>query len=203
MRIRTAELSDCKAIAIMHRINLDKSFLGSLGTGFLKILYQAINNHQGGFLIVAVENNELAGFVSGVDDVKSFYKLFLYKKWLAAIFAIIPKLFSLNIIKKVIETFSYGGHDSEISLPKAELLSIAVNEKYRGQGISTQLFEELANNFKLKGIKEFKIIVGSDLLPARKFYSKIGCVERASTQIHQGQESIILAYSIQPNQVVL
>ena len=109
MLIRKANLNDCAAIAEMHRDNLDQSFLGSLGLGFLNVLYQALNIYPCGFLIVAEEIDQLVGFVSGVDNMKQFYKFFLFKKLFHAIFTILPKLFSLNNLKKILETSRYGG----------------------------------------------------------------------------------------------
>jgi ribosomal protein S18 acetylase RimI-like enzyme len=185
----------------MHKTNLDKSFLGSLGVGFLNILYQTLIIYPGGLLIVAEENDQLAGFVSGVDHIRKFYKFFICKKIFSTIFTILPKLISLNNLKKILETSNYGGHETRVDLPNAELLSIAVNEEYRGQGISAQLFEQLCKSFSSKGITEFKIVVGVELLPARKFYSKIGCVEVSSVQVHQGLESKNLTYSIMNNEV--
>lgn len=194
MQIRKANSSDCQSIAELHKRNLDQSFLGTLGVNFLRLLYQALVLYPGGFLIIAAESDEIVGFVSGVDNVKKFYKFFIGKKWPQAIFTLLPNLFSINNLKKIFETSRYGKHQDDIIAPDAELLSIALDEKYRGRGISAQLFERLAREFTTGGIHQFKIIVGASLLPARKFYQKMGCVNVAKTEIHHGQESEVLIF---------
>ncbi|MFH0780022.1 MAG: GNAT family N-acetyltransferase [Parcubacteria group bacterium] len=192
MNIRFANLTDCHQIARLHKTCLTESFLGLLGIGILNILYKALAKYPGGILFVAQEGDETIGFVSGVDNVKRFYKFFLKKFWFNASFLLFLKVFSPKTLKKIFETMNYGANEKIEGLPEAELLSIAVIEKFRGQGASKMLFDELKQEFNNRNISKFKIIVGCCLIGAQKFYEKMGCVKVAETEIHKGASSKIL-----------
>lgn len=196
MLIRKAKLDDCLAVAQLHARCLTESFLGTLGHGFLTALYQALIQYSGGTVIVAEEKNEIIGFVSGVDEIKKFYNFFIKNKWPAIIYTLLPKAFSTKIIKKILETRHYSDKKFSITVPETELLSIAVTEEFRGQGVSAELFKQLAEEFKKKGKNKFKIIVGNNLIGAKKFYQKMGCEKISQTEIHQDLPSDILIYKI-------
>lgn len=192
MNTRLADLNDYPKIAHLHKTCLTESFLGLLGVGILRILYKALAKYPGGILFVAMEGDEIIGFVSGVDNVKRFYRFFLKKYWLKASVPLFLKIFSLKTLKKIFETMNYGTSEEIGGLPHAELLSIAVKEEFRGQGASKLLFDALKQEFKNRNISKFKIIVGCCLVGAQKFYEKMGCVKVAETEIHKGASSKIL-----------
>ena len=79
--------------------------------------------------------------------------------------------------------------DEKYTNPSAELLSIVVDEKYRGQGIAQALFEQLAVKFHKRGFSKFKIIVGEVLISAQHFYEKMGAQKRRKIEIHKGEVS--------------
>lgn len=81
-------------------------------------------------------------------------------------------------------------------MPEAELLSIVVDEAYRGKGISPRLFNKLIEEFKKVGIEKFKVVVGSNLLPACRFYEKMGGVFHSEIEVHKGERSRVYVWEI-------
>ncbi|HDY69133.1 MAG TPA: GNAT family N-acetyltransferase [Candidatus Scalindua sp.] len=88
---------------------------------------------------------------------------------------LLPKILNLQFVKKIIETLLYPAR-KEQNLPNAELLSIVVDKNYRGKGIAQNLFEKLEEEFRSRDIKQFKVVVGSDLKAACRFCEKMGCI---------------------------
>lgn len=81
-------------------------------------------------------------------------------------------------------------------MPKAELLSIVVEEAYRGEGISQRLFNKLVEEFEKYDIDRFKVVVGSNLLPACKFYEKMGGIFHSEIEVHKGEKSRVYVWRI-------
>ena len=83
--------------------------------------------------------------------------------------------------------------DSNISadLPKEELLSIVVNPTHQGEGHAENLFKALCSHFGAEGASRFSIVVGSNLVRAHAFYTKMGCVPVKEIQVHKGADSVV------------
>lgn len=195
IQIRNAHFSDCREIAKIHKKCLDKSFLATLGEKFLTLLYKSLIECENGILIVAEDNGKIIGFVSATANTGDFYRYFLKKKFIKASFLLLPKAINLNTLRKIFETLKYSKKkEINVSLPEAELLSIAVKEDYQRKGIAKQLFEALVNEFHKKRIKEFRIVVGSNLFKAKKFYQKMGCIKLGEFELHEGKKSEIYVF---------
>ena len=54
-----------RRVAQLHAENINQGFLSSLGLNFLMLLYQAIDESPVSVLILAWEDNQVVGFVSG------------------------------------------------------------------------------------------------------------------------------------------
>lgn len=196
IQIRKAGLSDCLSVAKMHRVYLDKSFLGTLGERFLNLLYKSLIKWRSGYFVIAENNGRVVGFVAGVANINEFYKYFFKTYFIKASFILLPKVFNLNIILKILETLRHSRGSANISLPEAELLSIAVKKNHQGKGVSKRLFERLVNDFYRVGINEFKIIVGSNLTQAIKFYRKMKCKNVGEIEVHKGERSELYVMGI-------
>ncbi len=81
-------------------------------------------------------------------------------------------------------------------MPKAELLVLAVRKEYEGSGLAQNLFEKLIEIFREKGVQEFRITTGDELIRAQKFYEKMGAVKVNDMEIHKGHRSWIYRYEI-------
>ena len=185
-----------RQIADLHRKNLSSGFLSTLGDRVLALLYREIQRYPGGMLIAAESHGQIAGFIAGVDHTGRFYRWFLRRNLLRGACVMLPRLFSLRTIRRVIETMRYSGKQSTDDLPDAELLSIAVDSEYRRQGTAELCYRALESHFASVGIERFRIVVGKQLEPAMKFYEKMGAVRTAEVEVHAGQGSWVLVQQV-------
>jgi len=195
MNISLATKKDSVQIARIHKQEINQGFLSQLGVKFLSKLYEATIMSKNSFVVVARENNQIIGFISGCTNVKNFYKYFLKKYTLWAIIILLPKLLKFATIKKIFETLKYSRKKEE-NLPETELLVIAIKKEFHGQGIAIKMFNFFVNEMKNKKIKQFKVIVGKNLSRAIGFYEKMGFKFHSNTQIHQGPLSKIYIYNV-------
>lgn len=194
MKIVLAEKSDAFQIAKIHKAEINKGFLSTLSVSFLKNLYLSIIDSDVNFCVVAKENNEVIGFISGVSDLDKFYSNFFKKYFFQSFFILFKKFFSISFIIKAFETLFYPIKESE--LPKAELLTMAVKNQFHGQGIASNMFSEFVVEMKNKNTKLFKVLVGEELKPAIGFYEKMGFKFLKNTKVHGNKNSRIYIYDI-------
>ena len=194
MNIVLAQKSDALAVAKIHKTEIGKGFLSSLPMAFLEKLYVAIIESEGGVCVVAKENNQVVGFITGTASVKSFYAFFLKRYSVQATCILFLKVFNVSQLKKIFETLFYPV--KEKSLPPAELLTMAVVKEFQGKGIASQLFLEFVQAMKKKNVTEFKVLVGEELLPAIRFYEKAGFVFLKNINIHNNKKTRVYVYTI-------
>ena len=195
MDIGKAKNIDIENVALLHREYINTGFLSSLGSPFLELIYQSMVNSNNAFCIVSKENNQIIGFSSGAISVGAFYKDFLMSNIIKASMILLPKILNLQFVKKIFETLLYPSR-KEQNLPNAELLSIVVDKDYRGKGIAQKLFGKLEEEFRSRNIKQFKVIVGSKLIAACKFYEKMDGILYSEIEVHKGEKSRIFVWEI-------
>ncbi len=184
-----------RQVAQLHKKYINKGFLSKLGEDFLYCLYKAVSLSDEAVLVVYIEEeSSVKGFVAGAKGVKGLKKSMLALCKFKLI-KVIPKLLSLERIKRFLETNRYVSSDLE-GLPTAELLSIAVAQEMRGRGISQVLYKELCKQFKALGVDSFKIVAGESLKAAQRFYEKMGAKAVGSIELHKGEVSKVYIQSI-------
>jgi len=197
LKIRRADFRDAEACAKIHQQEIATGFLSQLGFRFLEALYTAMVTSQHALCIVAeYEKGEVVGFVSGCFHVSKFYKEFLIKHGLKVFLILLPHMVKPFVLKKVFETATYpftivdtDTAVEENSLPKAELLSIAVKSHVRGTGVSQWLAEALFDECTNRLIQEIKVVVGFENIRANKFYEKLGFKLHSNIFVHESAMS--------------
>jgi ribosomal protein S18 acetylase RimI-like enzyme len=194
----TKELADMyRQVAHLHVANLDRGFLSTLGVGFLSELYRAIGQCQGTILIVKSEQGKVVGFAAGLSAPMSVIYRRMMRRMPTLVWSLIPVLFSFARLNRLIEIFRYTNSESERGdLPVAELLSIAVSPACRGKGIAETMYSELMDQFRQTKITQFKIVVGSELAPAHKFYHRMGAQAIREITIHGGARSVVYVQKV-------
>lgn len=185
-------------VALLHINGLDQGFLATLGENFLALLYRSIDECTESVLFVEPEDETegVQGFVTGSTGMRPIYRQML-KHPLSLLTALVPSLFSIARIKRILEISRYGkGSEQSAELPSYELLSIVVSGASRGTGCAERLFMKLASYCKSNGISAFKIVVGDGLAPAHKFYRRMGAIENGRIEVHEGQGSVIYIYKV-------
>ncbi len=193
MNVEKAKDPHFEKIAFLHREYIKTGFLSSLGLPFLTLMYHTMGNSNNAFCVVAKDNNKIIGFSSGTISVGTFYKDFLKRNFIRASMILLPKFFNVRFPKKMFETLFYPAM-KEQSLPRSELLSIVVDKNYRGRGIAQELFRKLEEEFRSRNIKEFKVVVGSKLITACKFYEKMGGFFSTEIEVHKGEKSRVYVW---------
>lgn len=178
-------------VAQLHCDYINKSFLASLGPRFLAMLYEAIDKDKSSVLIVKEVDGDIIGFVSGTASLRPIYKSLLLHPF-SLFMSLIRHVLSLPKLFKIFEILLLSKNNPVLAkLPNHELLTIAIDPKYQGQGHAEDLFNSLCEYFKKVNVKSFKVIVGADLSRAHAFYLKMGCNEIGEVEVHKGNNSLV------------
>lgn len=190
MIFRLAQKKDAWQIAEIHQQEIKKGFLSTLNNNFLTKIYSAIIGSKYSFCVIAEKDQKIRGFIAGVTDFNSFYLYFLKRYFFSAIVLIFPKIFNFKNIKKIFEVLFYP--QKEENLPEAELLSMALSKDFQGKGIAGLMFNKFISEMKNRKINSFKVLVGSSLSPAIRFYEKNGFKFLKETRVHENVSRIYI-----------
>ena len=192
-----ASPADLQQVAELHAAGIDRGFLATLGTRFLRLLYRAIDESPAGTLAMEVRDGRVVGFIAGSDGMRPVLRRML-RHPVALAAALLPVLVRPRKLAGILEVLRAGGADDAPPgappLPRAELLSLAVDPRYRGQGIADALYRTLQARFRERGILAFRIVVGDPLVPAHRFYRRMGARAAARTEVHRGAGSTIYVH---------
>ena len=174
------------AVATLHCENISTGFLSSLGKGFLKQVYSALPSCSAGFGYVCEQpDGRVLGFVACSESTGRVYKQSMIRRGLPMALAILPRFLRHPcIIKRIWETLRYPGSVAD-DLPRAEVLSIAVDDSARGQGVGKALLQRAFEEFSRRGLRRVKVAVGGDNEGANAFYQRCG-FHLAVTRQHHG-----------------
>jgi ribosomal protein S18 acetylase RimI-like enzyme len=210
MAIIRADRPHCPSIARLHLAGISAGFLPRLGIRFLTQLYSAMVVSKYGVLLVSVdEKGDPDGFVSGSILLKSLYLDFLFSTYgFRSAIEVGSSLFKREkknrrhdqdsirlLLTKCIGTLLYPFKRTADSLPKAELISIVVDEKRRSGGIAKDLLAALEREFFRQGISQFKVYAGAENKRACSFYEKLGGKFMKQIEVHKGEISNLYVFN--------
>ncbi len=147
---RRATPGDIDAIVHLHNLAFPGFFLTFLGGSFLRLLYRAFVDVDGGICIVAQDGDGLRGVIVGAADPGSFFATLPGKR--AGLFALraMPGLLHnpLLVVCKCAWALFYRG-ERPAALPGAGLLSsVAVSPDMSGRGIGRKLVEAFCDELR-------------------------------------------------------
>jgi ribosomal protein S18 acetylase RimI-like enzyme len=190
-----ASPNDALQIAKLHKNRITLGFLSQQDNQFLSELYRHLIENE--IVFVAKANDLVVGFVSGTVTTSGLFKQFLLSNIPLLIKFAISNIFSVSFIKKCFETFfSPMRMRSEEGSGLPELLSIVVDSQFAGSGTGKKLVEALDNEFITRGIKKYKVVVGSTL-DANGFYLRNGFEKAGEVEIHRGYTSYVYVKSLE------
>jgi len=163
-----------QTVARLHQEGIPTGFLSSLGTTFLTELYRSISQSSEGFGFVVCENEAVVGFVAFTTNLRRLYRTVLWGHGIKLIRILLPRLFSAETIKKIIQNIFYPGKTKKLNLPEAEFLSIAVSSSCRGKGLAGQLINYGFEECRRRGIPQVKVLVAEANQTANRLYQKNG-----------------------------
>lgn len=183
--------------AEIHMQEIPDGFLPTFGVGFLSHLYSHIATSDKSFLIVALRQGEVCGFICGSYGNGSLYKSFLARNFIKVAIPVAFRLFSPGVLTKIIEILKYPAGESMDDLPGSEILNFCVSGTCQGQGVGQMLFRALCEEFHDKGIARIRIVTGVNQVSAQNFYISAGAIKVADIQIHRNISSQIYIYTIE------
>lgn len=185
-------------VARLHAENIDQGFLPKLGIPFLSLLYEAIDATECSTLIVKIHKGRVVGFVAGTQSMRPIY-LNLIRRWPRLIWCLLPSALSPRKLWKIFEVLLFSRKSSSIpQMPRAELLSIAVDSAFRGHGYARCLYRNLVHFFSTRGADSFRIVVGESLEAAHRFYTQMGAIAVGNIQVHAGANSRVYVHRCPP-----
>lgn len=186
-----------KEVARLHIEYIKSGFMSQLGERFLKCFYKTISKSESSYLAVYInEKNEVCGFISGTISLLNLKKDFKKNCKLIIIASFLKLIFDPVKILKFFESYMYASSKKFKVTTNSELISIAVKQELRGKGIAKILYKSLVDFFKEKNANIFKIMVGSNLTEANKFYEKMGAKKILEVEIHKGSKSYLYLHNI-------
>lgn len=188
---------DYRQVAQLHVDCLNQGFLSTLGTDFLSLMYECIDEDPTATLLTCERDGEIVGFITSSGSLRSVYIRMLGHTW-RLIASIAPSLLSQRRLLRVLEILRYGAvaTSTGVSLPKAELLSLAVASEWRGTGCAEELYQRLVTTLAKAREPAFKIVVGAALAPAHRFYQRMGALPAAQIEVHAGEASTVYVHTI-------
>lgn len=189
MEYSKASPDDIQNIIEIFQASFYEDILISLGGIPPKDFFAAIFNlfliAENEAFIIAREENKIAGFLFIPADMKRI--------WLEAVlgghvFKIIYYLWSwsgfkyksmLNLLR---DKYLFLGSHKKVLKADAQVLTIAVAQHFRNQGIAKELLQNGINYLRSKKVKSVRLEVRPQNLSAKKVYEKIGFTYRGCTR---------------------
>ncbi len=182
--IRPATADEASVLAGLHA-EIRTGFLPRLGSRFLTRLYRALIAWPGADVLVAHDGAAPLGFVASVDDTGRFYKHFLRRHGLPAVFLLLPKLVRPSILRRIWETFQYGTETQTVEV-EAELFAIATSTESRGRGLGATLLEAAVERYRERGLDRVQVVVSTDNAASLAAHRR----DRKSTRLNSSHTDI-------------
>ena len=185
-----------RQLAQIHKEEIDGGSLAKLGTRFLTRLYRALSSSPHSFVIVARQEEYVAGFICGAIDARSVYRRFMLRRGLFTLPILLPQLVSPGRLQRVLETLLYPSKKEHQNLPRPEILSFCVTQRWQRRGLGRKLFGALVGEFRERDVPRIKIVTGDKQTKAQMFYESLHATKAAEIEIHDGTTSLVYTYDI-------
>ena len=190
IEVRPATPADAARIAELHASRISEGFLTSLGPRFLTRLYRRVARSPRAFAVVVTDHGRVVAFAAASDDVSRFYKEFIVRDGVIAGLGSAPRV--VRSIPRVLETLRYPGLTSE--LPKAEILSVATDERAAGLGYGSMALTHATRELERRGCTTAKVVAGADNDSALRLYHRNGFATHAEISVHGDAPSEVLVW---------
>lgn len=183
MEIRQANRSDLKKIVSLHIECFKDSFSSQIGNNLLEAYYREFFDKVPELFLVAVDNSRVIGMCMGYYCEDNRYsKQFLQHNFIRLGIKCIElvckrnkqMLKKINDIKKGTSEKTIIKDENDIPDNCGDILSICVDQEYRGSGIAHKLVESYHNVLKNNNRDVCFLSVRQNNLRAIAFYEKCG-----------------------------
>lgn len=174
MVVRDMGKEDIRDVARLHVEGISTGFISSLGMNFVSCLYGAILQSKSSFGFVAVNDGTVVGFGAVTTNVRELYKAVIFKHGVRLALAVAGKMFSWRRLKNAFETLFFPSRVERPDLPRAELLSMAVEHGHRRVGVGSELMRRVYEECLQRGIERLKVATGAFMEGTNTFYAECG-----------------------------
>jgi ribosomal protein S18 acetylase RimI-like enzyme len=193
LTLRSATVGEAGALAALHTQRISEGFLPTLGPAFLARLYRRLLRSPLGAVIVAAgEPGTIAGLAAGTTDVAAFYRSFLVRDGLPAAIRAAPQV--ARALPRVRETLRYPSTTG--TLPRAEVLAVAVTAGAAGQGLGAGLVTALCGELERRGARAVKVVAATDNTAARRCYLAAQFAEHSLLVVHGTRASTVYVRTV-------
>jgi ribosomal protein S18 acetylase RimI-like enzyme len=172
--VRLMRPADASSVARLHEQEIDFGFISTLGRRFLTTLYAAMLESGEVVIFVAQVEGRVIGFCAVTPDVSKMYKAVMHKRWWKLGLVLLPRVFSLKVIKHCYETLRYPNREDTAELPEAELVSMAVDNEWTGRGVGKLVARHAIQSVDDLGVSCLRVAVLESTVGANRFYQTIG-----------------------------
>lgn len=192
--LRPLEADDLPAAAALHRRAFRDYFLGHMGQRFLELFYAQFVGAPGHYGFVALAGGRVVGTVIGSVELSRLYHD-LYRRHFGSLAAIVAvrvvrdgyvrrhlRARLAHVTKAVKSRLGrgVGAVPDQLAWPSSQLLSIGVDEEFRGMGIGEALTERFCRALADDGMDAVGLSVRSDNAAAIAFYLRTGWIRKST-----------------------
>ncbi|MEG0874743.1 MAG: GNAT family N-acetyltransferase [Clostridiales bacterium] len=157
LRCNTYDKSIVTQVANIHLQAFEEFFLTFLGKGFLKQLYRGFCTHSESGLIVALQKDQIVGFLAYSEDLSGFYKYLLHKNLIPFAWYSLSALFRRpSAMMRIIRAF-LKPDESKRSERYIALSSIGVLPEMNNRNIGSKLLHSLQSTFDSQKFSYIKL----------------------------------------------
>ncbi|RPJ39656.1 MAG: GNAT family N-acetyltransferase [Planctomycetaceae bacterium] len=174
---RHATPEDIDAIVRLHTVAFPGFFLTSLGGSFLRLLYRAFVDIDGGICIVAQDGDCMQGVVVGAADPASFFTALRRRRGVLFALAATPGLLRnpLLVVRKCAWALFYRGEQPAALSGAGLLSSVAVSPEMSSKGIGQKLVDTFCEELRRHNAEYVYLITDeTDNERVNRFYRKCG-----------------------------
>jgi ribosomal protein S18 acetylase RimI-like enzyme len=176
-QIRLMQPDDVDSVIRVHMDGFQGFFLTFLGPAFLREFYAGVCEDPSGIALV-YDDNSVSGFVVGTIEPPGFYKRLIQKRWWRFGFASLrPVINRPSIIPRLLRALTLPSKTTNTQLRTGTLMSLAVMQKYHGNGVGRKLVSSFLENSRRRQVEIVNLTtdaVGND--STNEFYLKMGFV---------------------------
>lgn len=164
-------------ISLIHFHNLPSSFFTASGFKFVVFFYQLLFMSKDINLLIAREDDlNTSGFIIWGPINHSLIKTLaqnLFKFNFIKLMIIFIRLFNLKTLKKLLEKLYIKSNKKKFPLNSAKIISLVVDDKYKGKGIGTKLLSKVFQECSDKDLDFLLATTTSYQKRAVKFYNSL------------------------------
>jgi len=172
------------AVARIHHLSQEGTFLTALGHPFLTVLYEEMSRSAHCRAFVALVEGQVVGFVVGTLSTGAIFKEVALKRPIRLGWLVFRRaLRRPRLLWQALQTLAYPAQANH-ALPPAELLSLALEPRWRNRRIGSALVARLHAAMREAGVTQMAVTVDAANAGALRFYRRHGFRHAVTSQMY-------------------